>query len=294
MPPHKARTDESLCYGRSRAVFMTYNESSEVTTLRAILFVVPLIALAAIAMAAEETEIPRNNPYQSAADIARGKQLFLGQCAPCHGPEGSGGKGANLAQPTLPRAADDAALFKTIRDGIRGTEMPKAPAMIDHEIWQVAAFVRTLGKVGGNETTSGDRMRGRELVRSKGNCLHCHAIGGEGVTMGPDLSEIGLRRSAGFLRQTLLDPKASIPQGYAFVDIVTTTNEHVSGFRLSEDTYSVQVRDLNGGLHSFWKTELSEYRKDPTRTPMPTFRTALSGDEREDIVAYLVSLRGAR
>jgi cytochrome c oxidase cbb3-type subunit 3 len=245
-------------------------------------------------LAADDQEILTNNPYQSASDIARGKQLFQGQCAPCHGPEGNGGKGANLAVPTLPRGADDATLFKTIQNGIPGTEMPRTQAMSDHEVWQVAAFVRTLGHVNGNQTTSGDATRGRESVRSKGNCLHCHVIAGDGVAMGPALTEIGLRRGADFLRRTLVDPQSSIPEGYAFVDIVTTANQRVSGFRLSEDTYSVQVRDLGGRLHSFWKTELSQYRKDTTRTPMPNFRTTLSDSEREDVVAYLLSLRGAQ
>jgi cytochrome c oxidase cbb3-type subunit 3 len=260
--------------------------------LRAILafpMLVPLLAQTIV-----QKEIPKKNPYQSASDLVRGKQLFLGHCAPCHGPLGDGGKGANLARPVLPRGADDASLFKTIQDGIPGTEMPKAWEMTDHEVWQVAAFVRTLGRVSEGETTSGDAARGRQLARSKGNCLHCHSIAGEGVAMGPDLGAIGLRRSVAFLRRTLLDPKTSIPEGYAFVDIVTAGNQHVSGFRISEDTYTVQVRDLNGRLYSFWKTDLSEFRKDATRTPMPSFQTTLSGSEREDLVAYLVSLRGAQ
>ena len=31
------------------------------------------------------------------ADVANGKRLFEAQCAPCHGIDGRGGKGANLA-----------------------------------------------------------------------------------------------------------------------------------------------------------------------------------------------------
>ena len=56
----------------------------------------------------------------------------------------------------------------------------------------------------------------------------------------------------------------------------------------------VQVRDQSGRLYSFFKTELSDYRQDTTRTPMPSFRTTLSDPEREDVVAYLLSLRGVR
>jgi putative heme-binding domain-containing protein len=259
--------------------------------LRAVLLlaVIPLVVLAD-----DQKQIPKNNPFQSASDLARGKQLFLGHCAPCHGPEGNGGKGANLAQPTLPRGSDDAALFRTIQDGIQGTEMPKAWEMTDHEVWQVAAFVRTLGRVAASETTSGNAARGRELARSRGNCLHCHVIAGEGTSMGPELSEVGLRRSASYLRRTLLDPKTSIPPGYAFVELVATGNQRMSGFRLAEDTYSIQIRELNGRLHSYWKSELSEFRKDNSRTPMPSFKTTLSDGEREDVVAYLLTLRGVR
>ena len=256
-----------------------------------VIFLLPILPL--VAQLPEQKVIPKNNPFQAPADLARGKTIFLGHCAPCHGPEGNGGKGANLAQPVLPRGADDATLFMTIQDGIPGTEMPKAWEMTDHELWQVVAFVRTLGRVT-PEKVSGDAARGRELMRAKGNCLHCHTVGAEGVAMGPDLTAIGLRRNASFLRRTLLDPKTSLPPNYVFVDLVTEKNERISGFRLSEDTYTVQVRDLDGRLFSFWKSELTEYRKDPTRTPMPSFESSLSAPEREDLIAYLVTLRGAQ
>src|SRR5690349_9080002 len=72
------------------------------------------LALGISAQSPGEKEIPKQNPYQSDADLARGKQLFLGHCAPCHGPEGDGGKGANLARPILPRAADDQSLYRVL------------------------------------------------------------------------------------------------------------------------------------------------------------------------------------
>jgi len=226
--------------------------------------------------------------------IKQGASIYSPNCAPCHGPEGDGGKGANLAQPVLPRGADDAALFRTLQDGIPGTEMPRAWEMTDHEVWQVAAFVRTLGRVNASEAATGNPARGGELVRSKGRCLQCHVIAGEGVPMGPELSTIGLRRNAAFLRKTLQDPKSTIPQGYFYVELATYDGKRVSGFRLSEDTYSVQVRDLSGQLHSYFRTELAEYRKDAARTPMPSFQGTFSDSEREDVIAYLLTQRGAR
>src|SRR3954468_359698 len=95
-------------------------------------FLCLMVVAALEAQSPAAKDLPKENPHQSEADVARGKQLFMGQCAPCHGPEGDGGKGANLARPVLPRAADDGALFRIIQTGIPGTEMPRTPALIDH------------------------------------------------------------------------------------------------------------------------------------------------------------------
>ena len=94
-----------------------------------------------------DADIADKNPYTSQNDVQRGKRLFGINCAPCHGPEGNGGRGANLARPKLPRATDDKALFLIIRDGIQNTEMPGAWSLSDHEIWQVSAHMRTFGRL---------------------------------------------------------------------------------------------------------------------------------------------------
>ncbi len=115
--------------------------------------------LAGAAQDRSDEPVLERNPFTSAADRARGKQIFLAQCAPCHGPDGNGGRGANLARPRLPRASTDSALFRIIRDGIPGTEMPGAWVLIDREIWQVAAYVQTLGQRAA-ERISGNARRG--------------------------------------------------------------------------------------------------------------------------------------
>ena len=255
-----------------------------------------LLVLRVSAQSGEEKdkELPKENPYQSEADVVKGKRLFLGHCAPCHGPEGNGGKGANLARPTLPRAADDVTLYKLIRDGLPGTEMPGAWEMIPHELWQVVAFVRTLGRAAVDEPASGDRFRGEEVFRGKGGCLGCHTVAHEGGRMGPALSDVGYRRSTAFLRKTLLDPQSTIPEGYMYVEIVTKAGKRISGIRLDEDTYTVQLRDLSGHLYSMWKSDLSQLHHDRSHTPMPSVKNKLSDNEVEDLIAYLLSLRGTQ
>jgi len=235
--------------------------------------------------------IPKANPFTSSDDVFRGERLFKGQCSRCHGLKGEGGQGAVLARPRLRRAADDESLFVTIRDGIKGTEMPAADTMSSREIWQVAGYVRSLGRLPA-ESVPGDARRGENLYRTKGNCVQCHVVAGEGGTLGPELTEIGARRGVGQLRSAILNPESAIPEGFLQVRLVTRDDRQVLGVRLNEDTFTIQIRDLNGHLYSFVKANLKDLRKEPGKTPMPSFRQTFSNTELDDLISYLVSLKG--
>jgi putative heme-binding domain-containing protein len=229
--------------------------------------------------------------------------LFAGHCASCHGPGGEGNKGPTLAQPTLPRAQDDAALFKVIRQGLDGTEMPRT--RLDREdVLRVSAYVKSLGSRP-PERVAGDARRGAELYAGKGACAKCHTLRGEGSAFGPDLTDVGLRRSAAYLRRSLVEPNAevpqafnafradvSLPQNFLYVRIVTSDGRKVDGVRVNEDTFSIQIREAPGKVHSFFKADLKELHKDRGRSPMPSYRDALTTTELDDLVAYMVSLRG--
>ncbi len=229
------------------------------------------------------------NAYTSAADIAQGKKLYEGRCAGCHGPTGDGGKGANLAVALLPRAATDRALYQVIRYGIQDTEMPVS-LMAPREIWQVASFVRTLGKVE-REPVSGNADRGQALVKGKGGCLQCHTIGLEGGRMGPSLTDVGARHGPGHLRTKLLDATSQIPDQFRIVKLTTKSGQTVSGVRLNEDTWSIQIRDFSDRIQSFWKADLQELSVEH-RTMMPSYSDRLDAQELNDVIAYLAGLRG--
>src|SRR2546422_103580 len=97
---------------------------------------------------------------QTPEDLARGKKLFEGQCALCHGQTAEGGRGPSLARPTLRRAADNDALVALIKNGVPGSEMEGAWQMTDREVRQVAAYVRSLGTMP-QEKLPGDAARGQ-------------------------------------------------------------------------------------------------------------------------------------
>ena len=240
----------------------------------------------------------------SADDLAQGEHLFQLHCAICHGLKGEGGRGPTLAVPRLSRAPTEALLIEVIRDGIPGTEMPLAGLDRD-QIRQVAIWVRTLGQLP-SEQVLGNAQRGEQLYFTKGYCAQCHAIKGQGGAFGPDLTDIGLRRSAGYLRTSLTDPEADVPKSFSMfwgvnipenflqVRVLTKDGQQIIGVRLNEDTFSIQVRDPSDRIYSFFKSELAELHKDWGKSPMPSYRDIFSKTELDDVVAFLVSLRGEK
>lgn len=239
------------------------------------------------------------------AELATGQRLFVAHCSICHGPGGEGGKGPTLAQPNLPRASTDEELVRIITNGISGTEMPRS-RLDSTGIKQVAAYVRSLGSRP-REPLPGDARRGRQLYAERGGCVQCHSLNGHGGAIGPDLSDIGRQRSVAYLRRALLEPAAEVPQSFTafrgetgipdnfmFVRLTTRKGDTVAGVRVNEDAFSIQVRDLGGALHSFFKAELTELHKDRGFSPMPSYAAAFTREELDDLVAFLASLQGKK
>ncbi len=249
--------------------------------------VVLLFAMALFGQDAKEVRNPRTSP----ADVAAGAKTFRSHCSPCHGMNGEGGRGPNLANGVFYRGSTDAALLNNIANGIPGTEMP---GMFYNEdrIWQVVAHLRSLT---GGAVPGGDTERGRRLFQAKG-CEACHRVNGQGGRMGPDLSLIGQSRSSAHLRAAIDDPNADVRQRYWVVRCKDATGEERQGFLLNEDTYTVQFIDPKDQLQSLQKAELKDYRVEKV-SKMPSYKGRLKDDELQDVVAYLSSLRpqgGAR
>ena len=202
-------------------------------------------------------------------------------------------KGPDFSRPNLVRAKTDGDLARIIEIGLPGTEMPGAWHMTRREVTQVAAYVRSLAKIE-QQPVPGDPAHGKALYQKHG-CAACHTVKQDeayvGGYMGPDLTTIGLRRSPSYLRESITEPAASLPEDFVPVKIVTKTGKTFEGFRLHEDTFTIVLRDLAGNNHALHKQDFKSIKLDRKSSPMPSFRTKLSDGELDDLVAYMVSLK---
>ena len=222
-------------------------------------------------------------------DVTAGRRIFESQCALCHGQTGGGGRGPALTRPKLDHAPDDKALRKVISEGLE-PEMPAAWQLNEREVANVAAYVRSLGAAP-QEKLPGDPRRGAVLFQALG-CAGCHMVAGQGTGFGPELTRIGAHRNAAYLRQTVLAPAGSLPQGFAYCAATDSAGRAVRGIRVNEDTFTIQLKDAAGRFHSFRKSELRELRRLTGETPMPSYRGQISTAGLDDLVAYLAGLRG--
>ena len=224
----------------------------------------------------------------SQADISEGATLYQAHCSVCHGVDGSGGKGPNLRRPNYHRAGDDEALLRVIRQGILEGGMPSGWMLNTLELRQVGGYLRSIGR------TAAAPVPGKSdlglVVYERQGCSSCHIIRGEGGSLGPELSEVGLRRGAPHLRESIVNPGADQPENTPFVEVVSANGAKIRGLLVNEDVFSIQIRDASNRFHSLEKRQLRDLRRPKDQSLMP--RYDLAGAELDDLVAYLAALRG--
>jgi cytochrome c oxidase cbb3-type subunit III len=249
-------------------------------------------------------QAPPHAPHPKATpeSIAQGKDIFQGTCAGCHGIDGSGAMGPNIQGAAASLGPET--LFATIHNGITGSGMPSFATLGDQKLWLLVDYVSSLGH-GGQAVGAGDTQKGKEVYDANG-CSNCHMIGGQGGDSGPDLTTIGTQRAASYLHDVLLDPGANLPETdnglqerqaypeYVMYRAVLKNGQVVEGMRVDDDSFTIQLRDAKGQIHSIQKLKVEKLEAEPGKSFMPSYKRKLSETQLNDLVAYLSSLGGAQ
>ena len=224
------------------------------------------------------------------SDMASGRRIFDAQCAWCHGNEGDGGAGPNLHGKLL-HATTLTSIVDIINRGIPATDMPSF-RLTDRETRQAATYVLSLSR-SASRPGPGNAGRGSAVYQSNG-CGSCHVVEGRGGILGPELTTIGGRRGAAYLREAIVKPAASHPPGYLVVRAVSNSGADVRGIRVNEDVFWIHIRDASGNLHALQKSELARVDRELEGTLMPSYESRIAPAQLDDLVTYLATLRGAK
>jgi putative heme-binding domain-containing protein len=250
-----------------------------------------LVVLATSVSLAQQGE--PTNPFQGNAQaIDQGLQLFRLSCASCHGLNAKGLRGPDLTTGQWTRGGSDGQLFRTIMQGIPGTDMPGAQIgdATPDQVWALIAYLRTLSGPASEEDKRGNAQNGETLFWGKATCGQCHMVRGRGGRLGPDLSRIGTTRSRTALIKEIRTPSGSFTDGYWPVTVVARDGRRTRGVRKNEDPFSLQIMDTNERILSFDHSDLREVVREP-RSLMPDYGPdRLTDAELDDVIRYLRSL----
>lgn len=254
---------------------------------------------------ATEKAISKDSAKSKAVAVKEGASLFRANCSPCHGLGArGGGRGPDLTSGRWTHGSTDPAIFRTITQGVPGTEMP-ANGFEDSEIWSIIAYLRSIAPPK-RPIVYGDPVKGKKIFFESAGCSNCHMVNGRGGLLGPDLSRVAAARSLSYLIDSIRQPDKELSSGmtdpnnhyglplvYEAVTVVTAAGESITGIARNEDTFSVQLLTADQNLHCFLKKDVREVIHEHKSLMPPYSEDALSARQLQDLIAYLETLRGS-
>ena len=138
--------------------------------------------------------------------------------------------------------------------------------------------------------TGGDPDLGHALFLNhlSAQCLRCHALGGQGGTVGPDLKGIATRHDADYLLESLVYPSAKVVDGYGIVTVTLQDGKTLAGVLQSKTPETLTLLDGTTS-RTFPTSDLKEIT--PPLSAMPPMAALLTPRELRDVLAYLMTLK---
>lgn len=138
---------------------------------------------------------------------------------------------------------------------------------------------------------NGDPVRGEFVYHRKDlSCVACHAIGGAGGKVGPDMTSIGASAPLDYLLESVWFPNRKIKEGYHAVTVETKDGQEFSGILVRENTEQIILRDATGKELAIAKTNVSERRIGSLSLMPAGLIDSLTQQERIDLFRFVSEL----
>lgn len=122
-----------------------------------------------------------------------------------------------------------------------------------------------------------------------GQCIRCHAVGGQGGSVGPDLSNIGNVLSREEILQALLEPSARLSPGYGSVALTLTDGQEVMGILEEERKDELILRTSEAEPMEIPISRIAKRENMPSG--MPPMAMLMDKREIRDVVEFLSNLK---
>jgi putative heme-binding domain-containing protein len=142
-----------------------------------------------------------------------------------------------------------------------------------------------------------DKLHGRSVERGMqlfhvAGCIKCHAIGGHGEKLGPDLTDVSKRFRGAKLLEQVLDPSSEINKQYRAVVVVTTEGNSITGLVVKEEPNAIQLlaNPLKPAeVTTIDKSSIDEMTASPISTMPKGLLMTFEKDEILDLLAFIES-----
>ncbi len=143
-----------------------------------------------------------------------------------------------------------------------------------------------------NMVAKADPKRGEAVYRRADlGCIKCHAIGGSGGVVGPDISSLGASAPADYIVDSLLEPNKKIKENYHTTIVETLDGDAIAGVLVRQTDNAVLLRDTEDKLLTIPLGDVDKVRTAAARSLMPEGLTdAMTQKELADLVAFLSRL----
>ena len=132
----------------------------------------------------------------------------------------------------------------------------------------------------------GNPADGRRLFIQQ-SCITCHTLDKGEALKGPFMGQIGAIMTRKQIAESILQPNASIAQGFATVQVQTKDGKTVTGFVTEEAADKIVLRDITGAVHTILTNNVQK-REDLKSSIMPTgMANALSYEEFASLITFL-------
>lgn len=123
-------------------------------------------------------------------------------------------------------------------------------------------------------------------------CSRCHAIGGDGGDIGPDLTQLGTRFSNKDILDAIIYPNKTVSDQYAATIFYLKNGQSVLGRLISEDktSYSISQNPFAADqLRKILKKDVTSKKYSTESVMLPGLINPLNPEELKDLIAYLKS-----